>query len=292
MKLPLQGLFLQTRTLSFSNQRYARTPFGMNRTPTGLPKRSVEDRYRETLDLHKHRRLELAQPSGRMDQWKLSPKKPDPIIKKNERKLSPLSESNPPYAKYSEEAIERIEKFETFYDPLFNPHIDEERYKVNPEEEPFDAIYVDSKSKESHQYTETRNITTPQLWEYVESLSRIKIAPEPIRRKPGDPIAALPSGFVPPPEIPPDLPYFVPRTRNHLLPVYYWLDSDAEKCLTIVKQVSGDLWKFEEDLRNYLESLSEKKKRILTSVRETDATVGFKGKHIREVADWLHNKGF
>lgn len=286
MKLPLQSLFLNNRSLLVSSKRYTR------RTPFAYPKRTFEERNRAILDQHKHKGLGLSEPTGRPEQWKLRTQQPDPVIKQVERKLPPLSESSPPYEKYSEEAIQGIEKFETYYDPLFNPHLHEEKNRVNPDEEPFDAIYVDSKSEGSQEYTETRNITTPQLWEYVERLARIKIAPEPIRRKANEPVYTLPSGLVPPPETPPDLPYFVCRTRNYLLPVYYNLDTDPEKCFTLVKQVAGDLWKLEEDLRTHLESLSSTSKRILSSVKETDGQVSFRGKHLRPVVDWLHSKGF
>lgn len=286
MKLPIQSLFVNNRSLLVSSKRYRRTPFGD-------PKRTFEDRNRLILDAHKHKRLGLAETTGRSDQWKLrTPQKPDPIIKKVERKLPPLSESSLPYEKYSDKEVESIQNFETYYDPLFNPHLHEERHRVNPDEEPFDAIYVDSKSEGSQEYTETRNITTPQLWEYVERLARIKIAPELRRRKANEPVTALPSGFVSPPETPPDLPYFICRTRNYLLPVYYMLEKEPSDCCTIVKQVTGDLWKLEEDLRNHLESLSGTSTRILTSVKETDGQVAFRGRHLRPVVDWLHAKGF
>lgn len=256
------------------------------------PHRPFEERNRMTLNLHKDKRLKLGIRSPHPGQFSVPPMEPDPEIVTKERKLPSLSESLPPYRKYSQETIDSIQKFETYYDPLFNPHLLEERHKVNPDEEPFNAIYADSKSESSNQYTKVRNITTTELWDYVERLAKIKIAPRPEPRKPNEPIKPMASGYVPPPEVPPDLPYFIARTRNHILPVYYFLDSNPEKCHTIVKQVTGDLWQLEKDLRAHLETVTNSKRRILTSVQETDERILFRGRYIHEIVDWLHAQGF
>lgn len=96
-------------------------------------------------------------------------------------------------------------------------------------------------------------------------------------------------GLPPLPETPPDLPYFVPRTRTYLYPLYrsheiigrdyktYWknrwdgkfnkyhedilqnLDEikweNNEKTVTFTKvnKIQGDIWRFERDARDYLE---------------------------------------
>lgn len=254
--------------------------------------RPFEERNRAVLDQHKNKRLNLALRLDKPNQFAAPEPLPEPKVVTKERKLPSLIESALPYWKYSKEAIDRIKNYETFYDPLFNPHLYDEANKVNPDEEPFDAIYADSKSEGAKEYTNVRSVKSSELWDYVERLARIKIAPQPRRRKANEPITPMPSGYVPPPETPPDLPYFVARTRNHLLPVYYSLHSDPNKCATIVKQVTGDLWKLEEDLRNHLEALNDNKRRILTSVQETDERILFRGRHIHQVVDWLHAQGF
>lgn len=245
-------------------------------------------RNRYVLNRFNNWRLKLAAPQkDKPRQFELPPNPPDPVVKEIERKLPSLSQSMPPYEKYSDTS----RGHGTYWDPLFNPNLDDERYKVDPNEEPFCAIYADSKSDAANQYTKCRNIATPELWSYVDRLARVKLAPEPSRRKDGE-MYELPSGLVPPPENPPDLPYFVPRTRNYLLPVYYQLHNDPEQCFTKVKLVTGDLWKLEEDLRTHLESLNQSKRRIMTSVQETDERVLFRGKHLNEIVNWLIQKGF
>lgn len=273
-------------SILISSQRNVRGPFGP-------PKRTFEDRNRETLNMYKKRRLELAAPKkGHPNQWIIPEIPAEPTVETKERKLPSMVESASPYQRYPAKDIKEMNEYGTFYDPLFNPHLHDGRHQVNPDEEPFNAIYADSKSEAAKEYTKVRNVTTPELWKYVEQLARIRFAPEPRRRKANEPITPLPSGFIPPPETPPDLPYFVARTRNYILPIYYKLHSDPEMCFTFVNQVTGDLWKLEEDLRLHLENLNENKRRILTSVHETDGRVLFRGKHLHQVADWLHSKGF
>lgn len=279
--------YQQYRHLFRSACKYQRTPFSKI-----THKKTFEERNRLTLKAFEHHRLKLAQPFyGKPDQYHPFPAPIEPTVKTKERKLVPLTEAVHNYNQLDETEGKHYEEYGTYYDPLFNPHLYEERHKVNPEEEPFNAIYSDSKSPEAQQYTKAKNITTPELWDYVERLARIKVAPKPKTRKQGEPITPLPSGLVPPPETPPDLPYFIPRTRNYLLPVYYYLAEKEDQCTTMVIQIQGDLWQFEHDLRTHLESLHSGK-RILTSVREPDARVLFKGKHLHQIVDWLHSKGF
>lgn len=256
--------------------------------------RPFEERMRQTLNLHKDKRLVLARrKEKRPDQYNLPKQQPDPTVVTLERKLPSLASSSLPYKKYSDEAIKKLDQFETYYDPMFNPHLYEERHKVDPNEEPFNAIYTDSQSEAAKDYTKVRNITSPELWEHVERLARIKVAPMPKPRKANEPIKPMPSGYVPPPESPPDLPYFIARTRNYLLPVYYRLHSDPNECVTIIKQAQGDLWQLEEDLRTHLESLeAANKQRIITSVEETEAQILLRGKWLHETVDWLHAQGF
>lgn len=273
-----------SKTLLITTTRQIRGPFPKY-------KRSYEERNRMILNAHKSKRLVLADNTSKPQQWSVKPAPKEPKIIEQERKLRPLHEEAPPYQQYQVEGNSLKDEKDTYFDPLFNPHLHEERNRVDPEQEPFKSIYADSGSDDSCEFTKTRNITTPELWQYVEDLARLKIQPEPPRRKDGDPIAPLPSGIVPPPENPPDLDYFVPRTRNFLLPVYYKLNQEPEVSYTEVRQISGDLWKFEQDLRTHLESLHDKG-RILTSVYETDGRVLFKGRYIHDVVSWLYAKGF
>lgn len=248
---------------------------------------------RQTLDMHKRSRLALSfRKEYKPVQFQVPKLPPEPIIKTKERALPSMVESQPSFHQYDEQTRQHLTNFETYYDPLFNPHLQEERHRVDPNKEPFNAIYRDSQSEGADEYTKVRDITSPELWSCVEQLARIKVAPPVRRRKAGEPAKPLPSGFVPPPETPPDLPYFVPRTRNHLLPVYYHLSSDPNECKTSIRSISGDIWKLEEDLRTHLESLLGSNRRILSSVQEPDERIEFRGRYLHQVVDWLHAQGF
>lgn len=259
-----------------------------NRTPT----RKFEDRNRVALRAHAARRLDLARHSKNPMQFKLPEPPRKPEIVKKERKLPSLIEMASPYEKYTQEEIDEYQSYGTYFDPQFNPHLHEARNRVDPDDEPFNAIYADSKAESAKEYTKVRNIATPELWSYVEQLESIRIAPQPRFRKPNEPIVPMPSGYVPPPEQPPDLPYYVARTRNYMMPVYYHLDNDPDKCYTLVKQVTGDLWKLQEDLRMHLEDINESRKRILTSVDEASECISFRGRYLHQVVSWLQQQGF
>lgn len=264
------------------------------RTPIGPEPRKFEDRNYQFLHEHDDKKLKLTKPiKGKPLQFELldQSKKSRIIDKTNDVEMLDLHQERPPYHQYTEEDMKDLQNYGTFFDPLFNPHLHEERNKVDPKQEPFNSIFADSETGRD-EYTKVRNITSPELWAHVLNLARITLPPKPKMRKKGEPIQAMPSGFVPPPEVMPDLPYAVPRTRNYLLPVYYFVSDDSEKCQTLIKQVSGDLWQLEHDLRVYLEEIKQSETRIMTSVQEADGRVAFRGRHLKEIVSWLHEKGF
>lgn len=252
-------------------------------------------RQRVVLDQHKNRKLKLATemgPGPAQFHFEEEPMKEE-IIVKRDRKLNRLQDELPSYNMYYDQEYKDEKNKSIYYDPQFNPHLHEERYRVDPDDEPFNAIYAGNEQTEGgQQYTNVKNVTTPELWSFVELLARHKIAPEIPTRKLGEPIKPMPSGYVPPPDTAPDLPYFVARTRNHLLPVYYGLSKDPDECMTYVKNVMGDMWLFEEQLRKHLESLNPTQGKLVSTVREPDEMVGFRGKHLHQVVDWLHHQGF
>ena len=81
-------------------------------------------------------------------------------------------------------------------------------------------------------------------WKYVEKLFPNVYVPE----APTDPDIQLASGWQPPRQTPENcsLPYFIPRTKNHMIPVYLWVyrkgDDRDERRRTQIKHVEGNLW--------------------------------------------------
>jgi len=98
------------------------------------------------------------------------------------------------------------------------------------------------------------------------------------------------SGWNPPADTAPDLPYYVRRQRTQLLPVYLEVKSGGTRILTQVRYIEGDIWAFEKDLRKHLENLH--KKTVLTQVHEVANFVRFKGDCVNDVKQWLLEKEF
>ncbi|KAK8762893.1 hypothetical protein V5799_034501 [Amblyomma americanum] len=128
-------------------------------------------------------------------------------------------------------------------------------------------------SESSDKYTRVEEV--PGRWHYVEYLLPKKTVPEPPKHE-----GRAPSGWQPPAPEPPPLPYFVPRTRNHMLPVYLRKEIRGPRFITQVKHIEGDLWAFHNDLKEYLESLAGKE--VLSQVHELGSYVGYKGAYVEE----------
>ncbi|OQR69647.1 putative 39S ribosomal protein L49 [Tropilaelaps mercedesae] len=130
-------------------------------------------------------------------------------------------------------------------------------------------------------------VNDPELWKYVERLIPQRVIP-PCPKEPGL------SGWTPPTlskEQAKTLPYFVVRTRNHMLPVYLVTEIRGPRYITYVRKVQGDPWVLRNDVQAYLKHLFPDRT-IVTKVNELTQTVGFKGKFVDEVTEYLLGKGF
>ncbi|KAL5008953.1 hypothetical protein ScPMuIL_014534 [Solemya velum] len=123
-------------------------------------------------------------------------------------------------------------------------------------------------------------------FKYVERLLPNPLIPDP----PNHEVYPTPSGWQPPQESALDHPYFINRTSSHHLPLYLNTRAAGRQRLTTVRKIDGDIWKFEEDLRHYLETLTEEP--IITQVHEVARFVRVKGYHLDDVAKFLMEKGF
>uniref|UniRef100_A0A8P4K0P5 Large ribosomal subunit protein mL49 n=1 Tax=Dicentrarchus labrax TaxID=13489 RepID=A0A8P4K0P5_DICLA len=98
-----------------------------------------------------------------------------------------------------------------------------------------------------------------------------------------------PSGWTPPADSPPPLPYMIRRSRMHNIPVYTDLTNGSRKT-TLVRKVEGDIWALEKDVKQYLEKLTGKE--LPTQVNEVTMTLRVKGHFDLELKEWLASKGF
>lgn len=86
-------------------------------------------------------------------------------------------------------------------------------------------------------------------------------------------------------------PYFVHRTRNHMLPVYLKVSHRGMRRITQINNVDGNIWALEEAIKNYLQHLYGEKKIIATKVHEVCGHLCIHGDHVMKVCEWLIKKG-
>ncbi|XP_071275981.1 LOW QUALITY PROTEIN: large ribosomal subunit protein mL49 [Agelaius tricolor] len=136
-----------------------------------------------------------------------------------------------------------------------------------------------------------RGVQTPPRYEestaefgFVERLLPPSRIPDP----PPHPKYPTPSGWSPPADPPPDLPYFVRRSRLHNLPVYLGLRQG--RCLTELRRIHGDIWALERDLRAFLGSQGVPE--VAAQVNEVTGTLRLRGHWGAQVRQWLLQRGF
>ncbi|KHJ94597.1 hypothetical protein OESDEN_05470 [Oesophagostomum dentatum] len=132
-------------------------------------------------------------------------------------------------------------------------------------------------------------------WSYIERLMPHDVVP-PLPKHASYP---TPSGWQPPQDPPPDLPYYVRRKRDHTLPLYLnrrrdllnekTLDFDYVELVTM-KGIDGDVFACEKDLCEFLEA--ELGKPVATHVDELKGRIVIKGADRSAIEKFLFSKGF
>ncbi|XP_062491459.1 large ribosomal subunit protein mL49 [Pezoporus occidentalis] len=120
---------------------------------------------------------------------------------------------------------------------------------------------------------------------FVERLLPPSIVPDP----PPHPSYPTPSGWSPPADPPPALPYYIQRSRYHNLPVYERVVSGNRR-LTDLQHVDGDLWALEREVRELLQSLGVAEPEV--QVNEVTGRLRIRGHWGAELRRWLLQKGF
>lgn len=137
-------------------------------------------------------------------------------------------------------------------------------------------------------FTEYEKFENPPEWHHVEALLFKKLVPVPAPKE------EYPSGWKPPSPSSESTenPYFVERSRNHMLPVYLQIKQRGVFRYTHVKKVFGDLAKFEEDLQKFLTKRYKSKSKVATRRDEINCTVEVKGDYVIGCREFLSQKGF
>ncbi|XP_051973621.1 39S ribosomal protein L49, mitochondrial-like [Xyrauchen texanus] len=100
---------------------------------------------------------------------------------------------------------------------------------------------------------------------------------------------AAPSGWIPPSDSPPSLPYMIRRSRMHNVPVYSDIKHGSQHS-TLLRKVEGDIWALNKDVKEFLLGLTGRE--LPTQVNEVTGIIRIKGQFEKELKDWLVKKGF
>ncbi|ERE77910.1 39S ribosomal protein L49, mitochondrial [Cricetulus griseus] len=122
-------------------------------------------------------------------------------------------------------------------------------------------------------------------YQFVERL----FPPTKIPQPPKHEHYPTPSGWQPPRDPPPSLPYFVRRSRMHNIPVYKDI-THGNRQMTVIRKVEGDIWALQKDVEEFLSP--QLGKTPVTQVNEVTGTLRIKGYFDEQLKAWLLEKGF
>ncbi|XP_044253968.1 probable 39S ribosomal protein L49, mitochondrial [Tribolium madens] len=128
--------------------------------------------------------------------------------------------------------------------------------------------------------TKYETTKSPEDWKYVERILPVATVPEPKK------LPVYASGWKPQADDLTDRPYFVARTRNHMMPVYLDIRQRGTARHTIIKKIQGDIWQLEKELRPFLEDLV-KPKNLRLQVNEFAGKISINGDHVNAIKYWL-----
>ncbi|XP_069874176.1 large ribosomal subunit protein mL49-like [Dipodomys merriami] len=134
----------------------------------------------------------------------------------------------------------------------------------------------------------------PDYPSFVESADEYRfverlLPPTSIPKPPKHEHYPTPSGWQPPRDPPPNLPYFVRRSRMYNIPVYRDI-THGNRQMTVIRKVEGDIWALQKDVEDFLSPLLGKKP--VTQVNEVTGTLRVKGYFDEQLKTWLLEKGF
>ncbi|XP_051155392.1 probable 39S ribosomal protein L49, mitochondrial [Leptopilina boulardi] len=147
---------------------------------------------------------------------------------------------------------------------------------------------TEERYKDPSKYTKFEITSDPNEWKYVERLLPYKVVPVPPNN-----IDVTASGWKPQNAPDTNLPYFVPRTKNYMHPVYMVMSKRGMKKLTYVRKIQGDIWQLESELKEYLQKRKVSLVNVVSSrINELAGVIIFRGDYVSQVNRWLEEKGF
>ena len=77
------------------------------------------------------------------------------------------------------------------------------------------------------------------------------------------------------------MPFFIQRTKNHMLPVYLKISHRGMKRVTVIRKIHGDIYKLAEQLHKFLVNVNDKE--IGIKVVEVCGRIDIHGDHVNNV---------
>lgn len=123
----------------------------------------------------------------------------------------------------------------------------------------------------------------PEEWKCVENILPPLTIPQPVKKE-------YYSGWKPQAENLQERPYYIRRTKNHMIPVYLLLAQNNIRRHTVIKHIQGDIWLFEKELTDFLKTLTIKPIRI--QVNEFVGNIKINGDFVNAIKYFLEQKGY
>lgn len=119
-------------------------------------------------------------------------------------------------------------------------------------------------------------------WKYVERALPPLLVPALI------PKDTYPSGWKPQANNLDDRPYFIERTKSHMIPVYLKIGQRGIRRHTMVKRIKGDIFLLEKELREFLQK--ESFHPIRSQVNEFAGYIRINGDFVNACKYWLEQR--
>lgn len=127
-------------------------------------------------------------------------------------------------------------------------------------------------------------LKNPPEWKYVERILPKSTVPSVAPKE------CYSSGWTPQQPNAFKQPYFIKRSKNHMVPVYLQIDYRGTRRRTFIKHITGDIWKLHNELLDYIEYYMAKKER--SRVNEFTGQITINGDYVNLLKDYLVSKGF
>lgn len=142
------------------------------------------------------------------------------------------------------------------------------------------SSFKSSQSVHEHEKDiEVEVVRSEELWRHVEALLPKKTVPDVVLKP------EYPSTWKPPTPDYSQKPYAVYRTKNNMMPIYLNLTHRGLRRLTVIRNIRGDIWALEKELKAYIEASIGKE--ITTQVNEMTGVARFRGDYVHLLNDWF-----